>query len=115
MFNQLIVMKMRTQLFLSEIDFSFLQEAIPEGEDPLADATDKLKNVGRSAVTFVQVLSVIAMVIAIMLLGLSFSISKNPQIREENKRHIIWLILGGVLIFGGFGVLGLIQSIAQGI
>lgn len=117
MFNQLTVLKMRTQLFLAnaDFDFSFLQEPIPEGEDPLADATDKLKNVGRSAVNFFMVLGVISIVISIILLGLSFSISKNPQIREENKRHILWLIIGGVLVFGVFGFLGIIKGMAQGI
>ena len=114
MFNQLTVLKMRTQLFLANADFSFLQEAIPEGEDMLGDVTEKAKNVGRSAVNLITVIAIVCLVVSILLLGLSLAISKNPQMREENKSHIIWIIIGGVCVFGAFGILGLIQGIAQG-
>lgn len=116
MFNQLAILKMKTQLFLAnaDFDFSFLQESIPEEEDMLKDVTEKAKNVGRSAVNLISVIAIICLVIAILLLGLSFAISKNPQIREENKRHLIWILIGGVFVFGVFGILGLIQGIAQG-
>lgn len=116
MFNQLTILKMKTQLFLAnaDFDFSFLQEAIPEEENMLKDVTEKTMNVGRSVVNLVSVIAIICLVIAILLLGLSFAISKNPQIRDENKRHIIWILIGGVFVFGVFGILGLIQGIAQG-
>lgn len=115
MFNQLIVWKMRTQLFLSEVNFDFLSEPIPEGEDILGDVTEKAKNVGKSAVNFVQVLSVISLFISIMCLGISLFMFKNGQKRAENKEHIPYILLGGVLVFGALGFMGLIQSIAQGI
>lgn len=95
-----------------EEDFSWLGGA---GDGTFDGLTNKAKGVGNSAIKLVKTFGVIALVIAVMCIAVSFMVNKNANKREENKTWIIWLVIGGVFLFGALGAVGWLASVGGAI
>ena len=95
-----------------EEDFSWLGGA---GDGTFDGLTNKAKGVGNSAIKLVKTFGIIALVIAVMCIAVSFMVNKNANKREENKTWIVWLVIGGVFLFGALGAVGWLASVGSAI
>lgn len=95
-----------------EEDFSWLGGA---GDGTFDGLTNKAKGVGNSAIKLVKTFGIIALVIAVMCIAVSFMVNKNANKREENKTWIVWLVIGGVFLFGALGAVGWLASVGGAI
>lgn len=93
-------------------DFSWLGG---DGDGTFDALTKKAQGVGNSAIKLVKTFGIIALVIAIMCIAVSFMVNKNANKREENKTWIVWLIIGGVFLFGSLGCIGWLASVGSSI
>lgn len=93
-------------------DFSWLGGA---GDGTFDGLTNKAQGVGNSAIKLVRTFGIIALVVAIMCIAVSFMVNKNANKREENKSWIIWLVIGGVFLFGAIGAVGWLASVGSSI
>lgn len=95
-----------------EEDFSWLGGA---GDGTFDGLANKAQGVGNSAIKLVKTFGVIALVIAVMCIAVSFMVNKNANKREENKTWIVWLVIGGVFLFGAIGAVGWLASVGSAI
>lgn len=95
-----------------EEDFSWLGGA---GDGTFDSLNTKAQGVGNSAIKLVKTFGIIALVIAVMCIAVSFMVNKNANKREENKTWIVWLVIGGVFLFGAIGAVGWLASVGSAI
>lgn len=93
-------------------DFSWLGGA---GDGTFDSLNTKAQGVGNSAIKLVKTFGIIALVIAVMCIAVSFMVNKNANKREENKTWIVWLVIGGVFLFGAIGAVGWLASVGSAI
>ena len=95
-----------------EEDFSWLGGA---GDGTFDSLNTKAQGVGNSAIKLVKTFGIIALVIAVMCIAVSLMVNKNANKREENKTWIVWLVIGGVFLFGAIGAVGWLASVGSAI
>ena len=86
-----------------------------DGNGTFDSLTETAQQTGASLYKLVTVIGMIGLVLSIVGTGLSFAMNKSSQKRDDNKTHLLWIFIGGILIFGGMTVLGLIKTIAVNI
>lgn len=96
----------------SDIDLGFIKN---NSNDMFGQLTSTVENAGASFYRLVSVICVIGLLVSIMLIGASFAVNKNSNKREENKSHIVWILIGAVIVFGAGAILGLAKTIGGGI
>lgn len=94
-------------------EWDFLTE---DGNGAFTNLDETAKATGSSLYNLLRTLGIIALFASIMLVGMSFMIHKsNASKREENKTGFFWVCIGGAIVFGVFGLLGIISGIGAGI
>lgn len=93
--------------------FGFLTE--PGDGGAFRDITETVKKTGASAYNLMLVIGIIGLVLSTVVLGVSFSMTKNATKKSENKSHLPSIALGAILIFGAISLIGLVQTIATGL
>ena len=94
-------------------DFSWLTDPT-KGNDTFDDLTNTVKQTGNSLYQLVLAGSIVGLLIAIVLVGFAFFMTKNATKKDESKSHLLWVVIGGAIVFGAPSIIGLIYSIGQG-
>lgn len=102
----------KVNCFLAGNEADFLKKG---GNKTFNSLNKTAKETGASATSLIKTLGIIAIVIAIMLAGASLALTKNATKREENKSHLGWIFVGGAILFGVFGLVGLIADVGNNI
>ncbi len=93
-------------------DFSWIKG---KGNDTFSSLTKTVKETGASGYQLMMAVGFVGMIICLMITGISFYTHKNAQKKQENKSHLVSIFGGGIIFFGAFFIIGLIQSIAAGL
>lgn len=84
------------------------------GNGTFDELTSTVKGTGASIYKLVMAVGVVGMLISIIIVGISFATNKNAQKKEENKSHLLYICIGGIIVFGAMFFLGLLQTIGTG-
>lgn len=104
------------KIFADDITWDFLTNDNGSDADGMFDGlTTNVKGMGHSATTLFRTVGIIAMLISIVMVGISFMVHKNGQKREENKSTMLYVCIGGAIVFGATSIISLIYSFSQGI
>ena len=79
------------------------------------DLEKTIKKEGSSLYLLILSGAVVVMIISAVLLGVKISTTKNSAKRDEAKSHLIYFVLGGILVFGAVTVLAMIAKIGSGL
>ena len=85
-----------------------------KGNDTFKGITETVQETGNSLYQLVMAGSIIGLFIAIVFVGLAFFTTNSGSVKEEKKSRLLWVAIGGAIIFGAPSIAGLIYSIAQG-
>lgn len=85
------------------------------GDGSLDDLTQKTVALGNEVKGFFMILGIVLLVVAIMLVGLLFMITKNTTKKTENKEFLVRIIIGGIILAGAVGFGSLIWSFGTGL
>lgn len=85
----------------------------PPTTDVFGNATKTAQNVGKSAYSFLQVISIIALLICGAMCGIGIMMSKSGGGRDDNKKWLLNLVIGGAIVFGIVGFIGIIVNIGN--
>lgn len=80
--------------------------------DPLTTA---VQQTGSSFYKLLMAIAVVGLMGSLILTGVQLATNKNPQKKEENKSHLIWIFIGGIIVFGAMFILSLVQMFAAGL
>lgn len=94
-------------------DFSWLTDP-NKGNDTFNELTTTVQQTGNSFYQLVMAGSIVGLLVSVILVGVAFSVNKNAAKKEENKSHMLWIVIGGAIVFGAPSLLGLLYSIGQG-
>lgn len=95
----------------TKFDTSFLDE---KGDGSFDDLTTKVEGAGASFRTLIMTGSIILLLLSIVFLGTSLAMNhKNSTKREENKTGLIWIAVGGIVIFGAMTFVTVFQTIGE--
>lgn len=72
---------------------------------------NKLKGIGSSAYSTLMLLAALVAVLAIVCIGISLIVNKNANKRDESKQWLLWIVLGIILMFGAFAIVGYAATI----
>ncbi len=75
------------------------------------DLTDTVKATGGSLYTLLMAVGVIGLLASLIICGMLIAIGSNANKRSEHLAHLVYIMLGGVVIFGAMAIIGLMQSI----
>lgn len=97
--------------YANSFDTSFLDD---KGDGSFDDLTTKVKGAGASFRTLIMTGSIILLLLSIVFLGTSLAMNhKNSTKREENKTGLIWIAVGGIVIFGAMTFVTVFQTIGE--
>lgn len=90
-------------------DYDFLVNG--ESNHTFDTLTTTVKQTGTSLYGLLRTLGIVAIMIAVSLAGTGIAMTKNANRRSESKEWMLYVCLGGALIFGVTGIIALIASI----
>lgn len=90
-------------------DYSFLTNT---DNGTFQGLTDTAKATGGSLYKLLMVIGVIGLAASLIFCGFRIAISKSGQKRDENKGNLVWICIGGIIIFGSMTIIGLIKTFA---
>lgn len=76
----------------------------PSGNDVFGGVTSVTKDVGNSAINLFTVGGAVLVVIGLILCGMALVFFKGDQEVAKNKKYLIAVVGGAVLIFGAIGI-----------
>ena len=85
----------------------------PENGGIFNNVTKTVKDTGASAYQLFLAVGIIGLLFSIILVGFSFATNKNAAKKEENKSHLLWIAVGGIIIFGAMAILSLLQNMGS--
>lgn len=94
-------------------EWDFLTQDDPN--NALHDVNEKAKSLGAGAYSLVRTLAIAGIVIAIACVGMILALTKNKNSRTENKEWLLWICIGGAIVFGGGSIVALLASIGGGL
>ena len=97
----------------STIDW--LTDAANASSSALNGLTNTVKTEGAGAYQLILVIGIIGLLISIVVLGLSFAIGKNANKRDDNKTQLVYIAVGGIILFGAGALVGGLKTIGSGI
>lgn len=102
----------KANTFLAGTETDFLKK----GGNKAFDSLNKTaQQTGASGVSLVKTVSIICFVIAAMLVGIGFGVTKNANKRDENKGHLGWLLFGIAFAAGAIGIVNLFYGVGSSI
>lgn len=84
----------------------------PSGIVGNTGGTDKIQDLGKQIVGFIQVIGSIAAVAVLVILGIKYMIGSAEE-KAEYKKTMIPYIIGAVLIFAASNIAGFIYNFAN--
>ena len=79
------------------------------------DLTTTAKETGNSFYKLLMALGVIGILCSVVICGFLIAVSQNANKRSEHISHIIFIMVGAILIFGAIGIVGMLKSIGGNI
>lgn len=92
----------------ADVDTSFLTG---EGNGTFTELQSTIEGTGASFYRLVMTIGVIGLVISLIFCGITLAVNKNASKREEGKSQLIWIALGGVVVFGSMSILGILKTV----
>lgn len=84
------------------------------GNGAFDSAEKAVKQTGNSAYKLVMAVAVVGLLLCIIVCGISIAFSGgNGNKRGEKLGWLVWIALGGCIIFGAISLLGLFQNIGM--
>jgi hypothetical protein len=91
-----------------DYDFSWIETSDNAAFD---DLTQTVKETGGSAYKLVMAIGVVGVLLSIVISGLCIALGRNANKRSENITTLLYVGIGGIVIFGAMAILGILQSI----
>lgn len=96
----------------SQYDISWLGE---EGNGAFEKLEEQVKDTGNSAYRLFLAIGVVGLVLSIVICGLSIVVSGGGSKRSEKIGWLLWIGVGGIVIFGAMSFVSVLQSIGGNI
>ena len=96
----------------SQYDISWLGE---EGNGAFEKLEEQVKDTGNSAYRLFLAIGVVGLVLSIVICGLSIVVSGGGSKRSEKIGWVLWIGVGGIVIFGAMSFVSVLQSIGGNI
>ena len=96
----------------SQYDISWLGE---EGNGAFEKLEEQVKDTGNSAYRLFLAIGVVGLVLSILICGLSIVVSGGGSKRSEKIGWLLWIGVGGIVIFGAMSFVSVLQSIGGNI
>ena len=96
----------------SQYDISWLGE---EGNGAFEKLEEQVKDTGNSAYRLFLAIGVVGLVLSIVTCGLSIVVSGGGSKRSEKIGWLLWIGVGGIVIFGAMSFVSVLQSIGGNI
>ena len=96
----------------NEYDISWLGE---EGNGAFSRLEEQVKDTGNSAYRLFLAIGAVGLVLSIVICGLSIVVSGGGSRRSEKIGWLLWIGVGGIVIFGAMSIVSILQSIGGNI
>ena len=96
----------------NEYDISWLGE---EGNGAFSRLEEQVKDTGNSAYRLFLAIGAVGLVLSIVICGLSIVVSGGGNRRSEKIGWLLWIGVGGIVIFGAMSIVSILQSIGGNI
>ena len=96
----------------SEYDISWLGG---EGNGAFSKLENQVKETGNSAYRLFLAIGVVGLVLSIVICGLSIVVTGGGNKRSEKLGWLLWIGVGGIVIFGAMSFVSVLQSIGGNI
>lgn len=96
----------------NQYDISWLGE---EGNGAFEKLEEQVKDTGNSAYRLFLAIGVVGLVLSIVICGLSIVVSGGGSKRSEKIGWLLWIGVGGIVIFGAMSFVSVLQSIGGNI
>lgn len=96
----------------SDYDISWLGG---EGNGAFAKLEKQVQDTGNSAYRLFLAIGVVGLVLSIVLCGLSIAVSGGGNKRSEKLSWLLWIGIGGIVIFGAMSIVSVLQNIGGNI
>ena len=96
----------------SDYDISWLGG---EGNGAFSKLENQVKETGNSAYRLFLAIGVVGLVLSIVICGLSIVVTGGGNKRSEKLGWLLWIGVGGIVIFGAMSFVSVLQSIGGNI
>ena len=96
----------------SDYDISWLGG---EGNGAFSKLEEQVKETGNSAYRLFLAIGVVGLVLSIVICGLSSVVAGGGSKRSEKLGWLLWIGIGGIVIFGAMSIVSVLQSIGGNI
>ena len=86
-----------------------------EGNGAFESLEKQVQETGNSAYRLFLAIGVVGLVLSIVICGLSIVVSGGGNKRSEKLGWLLWIGIGGVVIFGAMSIVSVLQSIGGNI
>lgn len=87
--------------------------SLPSNLSNIYNASDRvISNIGSKVLWIVQIVLYAAAVIAFMIAGVKY-MTASPEGKAEIKKKMMYLVIGGILLFAAGGIVQLVSYIAM--
>lgn len=86
-----------------------------EGNGAFSELEQEIKDTGNSAYRMTLAVGVVGLLIALVICGLAIACSGAGNRKSEKLTWLLWIGIGGVVIFGAVSLVGVFQSIGTNI
>lgn len=94
--------------------FNFFTDGSVKDNGAFDGVTKTVKATGISGMNLMTAVGAVCLVFAVILAGITIALKKGGK-REEGKENLQWAAIGGMVIFGGLGIAGMIAGIGSSI
>lgn len=82
-----------------------------EGNGAFSNLEQKVKDTGNSAYHMFMAIGIVGLLLSFIICGIAIAFSGNGTKRGEKLVWLLWIGIGGIVIFGAISFVGLLQSI----
>ena len=86
-----------------------------EGNGAFSKLEQQVKETGNSAYRLFLAIGVVGLVLSIVICGLSIVVAGGGSKRSEKLGWLLWIGIGGIVIFGAMSIVSVLQSIGGNI
>ena len=103
-------------LIIAMLGMSVFADSIKPGdlEDGTIAGKDTIQNSGKNIIATIQGVGMVVAVVILLVLGIKYLMGSAEE-KAEYKKTMIPYLVGAILLFAATGVIGLVQSFAEGI
>lgn len=86
-----------------------------EGNGAFSKLEEQVKETGNSAYRLFLAIGVVGLVLSIVICGLSIVVAGGGSKRSEKLGWLLWIGIGGIVIFGAMSIVSVLQGIGTNI